>query len=31
VKKSKHVWGLVGFVLGTIFGGKVYGYVRRIV
>jgi hypothetical protein len=31
VKKSKHVWGLVGFVLGTIFGGKVYSLIRRAV
>lgn len=30
MKKSKHVWGLVGFVLGTLFGGKVYGFVRRL-
>jgi hypothetical protein len=30
VKKSKHVWGLVGFVLGTIFGGRVYAAIRKI-
>jgi hypothetical protein len=30
VKKSKHVWGIGGFVLGTFFGGKVYGFVRKL-
>lgn len=29
--KSKHLWGLGGFVLGTFFGGKVYAKIRRIV
>lgn len=28
--KSKHLWGLGGFVLGTLFGSKVYAAIRRI-
>lgn len=30
MKKNKHVWGVVGFVLGTFFGGKVYAAIRKI-
>jgi hypothetical protein len=30
MKKSKHVWGLVGFVLGTFLGGRVYAAIRKI-
>lgn len=29
MKKSKHVWGLVGFVLGTIFGARAIGFIRK--
>lgn len=31
MKKSKHVWGVGGFVLGTFFGARVVGAVRKIV
>lgn len=30
MKKSKHVWGVAGFVLGAIFGGRVYLLIRKV-
>lgn len=31
MKKSKHVWGLAGFVLGTLFGARVWATIRKAV
>jgi hypothetical protein len=28
--KKTHIWGLVGFVLGTVFGAKVKQILRKL-